>query len=217
MKLYRCNKAVLRFYPQGAGFLNGYTTNVADAPRNAFVDLQGKVVAVFDQLKLSEDEVWALVERKFADRVMKHLEKYLFLTQTKAETLGSKNVYWDLEADRPVVTDEHLTANVSEEEFTWFRLKNHRPLQGVDYDGEMILNLGEEGLVSYTKGCYLGQEIVARVHYRSHPPKKLVAKKLKDCAAQDLPRMTSKTADPRTGEAWGFLFDTCVGPTDKVP
>ncbi|HVR98261.1 MAG TPA: glycine cleavage T C-terminal barrel domain-containing protein [Thermoanaerobaculia bacterium] len=32
---------------------------------------------------------------------------------------------------------------------------------------------GEEGAVSYTKGCYLGQEVVARIHYRGGVQKTL--------------------------------------------
>ena len=175
MKLYSCDKTVIRFFPEGAAFLKGYTTNTAEAPRNAFVDIQGKIVAVFDQFKKSQDEVWAVVETPFVERLMNHLKKYLFLSQTRAEILPKK-VYWNIENKQLILSDETLKTNVSEHEFKAFRLKNKIPLQGVDFDEEMILNLDDESLVSYTKGCYLGQEIVARVHYRSKPPKKLVVK-----------------------------------------
>jgi len=38
---------------------------------------------------------------------------------------------------------------------------------GVDFGSESFpQESGEEGAVSYTKGCYLGQEVVARIHYR---------------------------------------------------
>lgn len=38
---------------------------------------------------------------------------------------------------------------------------------GVDYGEENFpQELGDEAAVSYTKGCYLGQEVVARIHYR---------------------------------------------------
>ena len=206
MKLYRCDKAVLRFYPKGADFLKGYTTNEVSAPRNAFVDLEGKIVAVFDQFKRSEDEVWAVLERKFVGRVMEHLKKYLSLTETQAEVMGSKNVYWDLEAGQLVVTDETLPADVSEEDYTLFRVKNKIPLQGADFDDEMVLNVAEDELVSYTKGCYLGQEIVARVHYRGRPPKKLTVKKARDCSPEEARRLTSKATDRATGESYGFVF-----------
>jgi len=38
---------------------------------------------------------------------------------------------------------------------------------GVDFSGENFpQETGREAAVSYTKGCYLGQEVVARIHYR---------------------------------------------------
>ena len=212
MKLYKCDKSIIRFYPQGATFLKGYTTNVMEAPKNAFVDLQGKILVVFDQFKKSEEEVWVVLETKFVERLMAHLEKYLFLTETKAERLN-QNVYQDLESKELILSDEKLSADATEEEFTLFRVKNRLPLQGVDFDEEMILNLpagqagvGNEEFVSYTKGCYLGQEIVARVHYRSKPPKKLVVKKESDCGPEERKRMTSRVTDPATGQGMGFVF-----------
>ena len=175
MKLYACDKTVLRFYPKAASFLNGYTTNTVEAPRTAFVDIQGKVVAVAHQFKKSEDEVWIAVETPFVGRLLEHLKKYLSLSDTRAERLSQK-VYWDLEGGQLVLSEKALEAPVTEEEFKRYRLEHGLPLQGVDFDREMVLNLGDEGLVSYAKGCYLGQEIVARVHYKGRAPKKLVAK-----------------------------------------
>ena len=38
---------------------------------------------------------------------------------------------------------------------------------GVDYDSEAFpQETGDELAVSYSKGCYLGQEVIARIHYR---------------------------------------------------
>ncbi len=48
------------------------------------------------------------------------------------------------------------------------RVEAGRPLYGVDFDGANFpQETGlEEQAVSYDKGCYLGQEVVARIHYR---------------------------------------------------
>lgn len=51
------------------------------------------------------------------------------------------------------------------------RVEAGRPEWGVDMDDATIpqeANLEELGAISYTKGCYTGQEIVARVHFRGH-------------------------------------------------
>lgn len=51
------------------------------------------------------------------------------------------------------------------------RVEAGRPEWGVDIDDTTIpqeANLDELQAISYTKGCYTGQEVVARVHFRGH-------------------------------------------------
>ncbi len=101
---------------------------------------------------------------------------------------------------------EPVEAGVSEEDFKRFRVLNGLALQGEDYDDPMLLNLGDEELVSFTKGCYLGQEIMARVHYRSRPPLKLTAVRASECPAELRDRLTSRVKDADAGEDRGFVF-----------
>jgi tRNA-modifying protein YgfZ len=56
---------------------------------------------------------------------------------------------------------------------TWeiARVESGRPQWGVDMDDTTLpqeANFDELGAISYTKGCYIGQETVARVHFRGH-------------------------------------------------
>jgi aminomethyltransferase len=37
----------------------------------------------------------------------------------------------------------------------------------------IVPELGIDGLISYNKGCYIGQEIIARIHFRGHVAKQL--------------------------------------------
>jgi folate-binding protein YgfZ len=51
------------------------------------------------------------------------------------------------------------------------RVEGGRPEWGLDMDDATIpqeANLDELHAISYTKGCYTGQEVVARVHFRGH-------------------------------------------------
>ncbi|MGH7197433.1 MAG: hypothetical protein ACREH5_01665 [Candidatus Omnitrophota bacterium] len=221
MKLHTLsNKLVLRVENKACEFLKGFTSNTLEAPRNVFLDVHGKIVAVFDQRVLNENEVLVVIERQFLGRLQKHLEKYLALGDTRLREEMIR-VYFDLEGNaRPkqggvvipqkagclILSKETLPADVSEEAFTLFRLKNNLPVQGVDYDEEMLLNVGNEEFVSYTKGCYLGQEIIARVHYRSKPPKKLIVKCEADCSPGETAAMTSRILDPVSGKVLGFVF-----------
>jgi folate-binding protein YgfZ len=56
---------------------------------------------------------------------------------------------------------------------TWeiARVESGRPQWGADMDESTLpqeVNFDELGAISYTKGCYIGQETVARVHFRGH-------------------------------------------------
>ena len=55
------------------------------------------------------------------------------------------------------------------------RLESGRPRHGIDFDADTIPQ--EAGLneraVSFTKGCYVGQETVARLHYKGKPNRHL--------------------------------------------
>ncbi|HYG12434.1 MAG TPA: glycine cleavage T C-terminal barrel domain-containing protein, partial [Pyrinomonadaceae bacterium] len=55
------------------------------------------------------------------------------------------------------------------------------PRHGVDVtDTNVVLEAGQDEAVSYTKGCYIGQEIIARIHWRGHVAKRLAGLILED-------------------------------------
>jgi folate-binding protein YgfZ len=55
------------------------------------------------------------------------------------------------------------------------RVESGRPRYGVDLDETVIPQEGglNERLVSFEKGCYVGQETIARLHYRGRPNRRL--------------------------------------------
>ena len=220
MRLYLLDKLTLRFANNAAKFLNGLTTNTLDSPRNAFVTVHGRIVATFDQLKIADDEFCVIIEKPFYEALTQHVDKFLKLNKTKME-VAAKNLYFDLSGDAPVegkdfvipqksgrllVTARHWAVNVSDEEFTLFRLRHNIPIHGVDYHDEMILNVADEEFVSYAKGCFLGQEPIAKVHNRSKPTWKLAARFEDELAGEEKAKMTSKVKDPVTGKVMGFVF-----------
>jgi folate-binding protein YgfZ len=214
---------LLRFFPHGASFIKAYTTNILTAPRNAFIDTRGRIVAVFDQYQVSEDEVWAVVEKRCVDRLRTHLSKFLHITDVKMEMDEKIRIYWDLDnksksapegdifipqrAGTLWLTSSARVPNVSSIDMTLFRIKNNIPWQGIDFDDELLLCVGDEEYVSYLKGCYLGQEIITRVQTRGRPPKKLNVKLLRDCSVEQKKSITSRVIDPTAGEPIGFVFD----------
>ncbi len=61
------------------------------------------------------------------------------------------------------------------------RVEEGRPIFGIDYGPKNFpQETTLEDAVSYTKGCYLGQEIVARIHYRGGVNRQLCGLRLAD-------------------------------------
>ena len=112
---------------------------------------------------------------------------------------------------RYLLSNNSYDNTLRDEEFNLFRLKNNIPIHGIDYTNEMLLNIHEEKYVSYTKGCFVGQEMIAKVHYRAKPPKKLVVNYEDDCSEAERLLMTSVTLNPENGKKFGFVFVKNVG------
>jgi len=78
-------------------------------------------------------------------------------------------------ADAPAVRAALDFPDATEQEAEIVRVEHGRPRYGVDLDDSVIPQ--EAGLneraVSFTKGCYVGQETVARLHYRGKPNRHL--------------------------------------------
>ena len=224
MKIYELNKAVLSVANNPSPFLNGLTANTLDKPKNAFLDVHGKIIATFDQLRINDDEFFIVIERPFVEAVYKHLERFAKLNKVVIQEKDLK-VYFDLDGSyslsfggdnkefvipqkvgRLIVSPKNLESTISEEEFTLFRLQNNIPIHGVDFQNEMLLNVNEQEYISFTKGCFLGQELVAKVHNRSKPTWKLMVKYEDDSAQEQRQDMTSRMRDPGTNRIFGFAF-----------
>ena len=92
--------------------------------------------------------------------------------------------------------------------FNATRIEAGRPLFGIDFDDSILP--AETGplfsrAVSLTKGCYLGQEIVARMHARQQVAKQIVGLKLD---TDDLPMAGAKLFDEKGNEIGGVTSST---------
>jgi len=99
---------------------------------------------------------------------------------------------------------------VSQQAAECLRIERGRPLYGIDIDDTTIPQ--EAGLneraVSFTKGCYVGQETVARLHYRGKPNRHLRGLRMPEPVAvgaelrlgeRVVGRLTSAVVSPRLG------------------
>jgi len=70
--------------------------------------------------------------------------------------------------------EKNQAKSIPDDLYEILRVESGIPKFGVDMDETTIVSeLGVEDLISYTKGCYIGQEIIARIHFRGHVAKQL--------------------------------------------
>ena len=84
---------------------------------------------------------------------------------------------WQSSAIAPLMAEDLADAGIARigaEATEALRIENGHPLWGIDYDDSNLpQETGIPNAVDYEKGCYLGQEIVARVHYRGQPARRM--------------------------------------------
>jgi aminomethyltransferase len=112
---------------------------------------------------------------------------------------------------------------ISDQVFETLRIERGIPRYGVDMDESTIVpEIGLEEMISYTKGCYIGQEIIARIHFRGHVAKRLTGitsteqsaargdlkpgSELKSADGKNAGRVTSVTISPKLQKAIGIAY-----------
>lgn len=109
---------------------------------------------------------------------------------------------------------------VGQNAFEILRIEAGEPRYGRDMDDtNVVTETNLDDAVSYTKGCYIGQEIIARIKYRGHVAKKLrgllfsgpriiePGATIRSLDAKEIGRLTSSTLSPILGRriALGYV------------
>ena len=111
-------------------------------------------------------------------------------------------------------------AKIGDSLFETLRIESGVPVFGKDMDENTIVpESGLEGMISYTKGCYVGQEIIARIHFRGHVAKRLTGitfpsdspgigagTELLSRDGKSAGRVTSVTISPKLQKAIGLAY-----------
>jgi folate-binding protein YgfZ len=122
------------------------------------------------------------------------------------------------------------TRPVGYDAFEILRIEAGLPRYGMDMDETNVVTEALDDAVSYTKGCYIGQEIIARIKYRGHVAKKLsgiafqssakahAGAVIKSADGKEIGRVTSITYSPHLGRtiALGYLKYDYIEPGTSV-
>jgi aminomethyltransferase len=142
----------------------------------------------FKVADLSKDFVCLSVQGKNFPALEFNLpdEKQIIETEFEGEKLiilnnadiGEKGFYFYVSKDaaEKFKTKMHELGikSVSDQAFEVLRIESGLPIYGIDMDDSTVVpevNLHE--LINYNKGCYIGQEVIARIHFRGHVAKQL--------------------------------------------
>jgi folate-binding protein YgfZ len=205
---------------------------------------KARVVATLSVLRRSEDDFLLVTEPDLAETVRDHLIRSRFAARVDIE-VEEHTSYVVLGGAAPeglaVRTDDYGEAGwevldadsdpaagtLSEAELETLRIRAATPRFGREIDDRVLP--AEAGLVeravSLTKGCYPGQEPIARLHYRGHANRSL---RVLSIASTDVPEADAElrfegkavgrvtSAVPENGAVLALAYVRVEVPADAV-
>ncbi len=190
-----------------AGFLNGLITNSLhdDLTFAALLTPQGKIIADFFVHRLAGDHFALEAAEKFAKILVLRLKMYKLRAAIDIEDVSADyDVYalWNGTGDvgltdprhpklgqRLLTNSEPLTPEHTPEGYDLHRMSLGVPDSTWDFGTEQMFpsdaNMDLLNGVDYKKGCFIGQEVVSRMHRKAEVRKRMRAVKLSGAAQID--------------------------------
>jgi tRNA-modifying protein YgfZ len=189
--------------PDAAEYLQRMVSNdvealaVGDACPALLLTAKARVIAPLVVLRRGGDVFLLLTEPGLGAVVSAHLTRMRLRARCEIEPEEHESVivFGDdsgFATDWPGVRealDAGLEPTLSEEELELRRIEAGVPRWEHEIDDRILPAEAalDETHVSFSKGCYPGQEPVARLHYRGHPNRRLRVVELDDVPEQDAP------------------------------
>ncbi|WP_440683614.1 CAF17-like 4Fe-4S cluster assembly/insertion protein YgfZ [Cysteiniphilum halobium] len=175
-------------------FLQGQLTNDvtllnADNPiqLNALCNQKGRIIALFFMHFIVENEFLLALPSNLADQTLQALRKYAVFSKITFETSDQYQLVYSQNQNEEGFFLQHTIIDVSQQlaanslSFDEVQKENIcQQLPMIDIHNSEVflpaeLNLDRLDVVSYQKGCFMGQEIIARMKYRGNLKKSLLS------------------------------------------
>jgi folate-binding protein YgfZ len=214
---------------------------------------QGRAIALLRLILVAPDHVLAVLPRELATVVASRLVKYILRAKVKLDDVsGSFNVYGlvaEEDAQPPPAGDDSMLVRVAAAPARWLHIRpapaqnapggDRQQWRALDIAGgepqlyaatseefiAQMLNLDALGAIAFDKGCYTGQEVIARAHYRGRVKRRMqrfVTHASQELTAGSVGRLLDgrsfKVVDAvkRTDGAWEFLAVTALVARDEA-
>lgn len=143
--------------PDAEKFLQGQLTcnvhSIDDNPKlAAYCDIKGRVEAIF-YINIEKNSFYLQLPKEIAEQTLEELKKYAVFSKVELKIQDINNTYnekEEIESGIPQVYNSTRSLFFAHD-----------------------LNLPELGAVSFTKGCFRGQEIIARMQNRGNIKRKM--------------------------------------------
>ncbi len=150
-----------------AALANGETCNAL------LLTAKARIIAPLRIVRRASDDFLILTEPELGDVVRSQLLRTRFAA--KAEIEPEEHESWLVLGGDEVLDERPTGEEASEEEFERWRVESGIPRWGRELDDSILP--AEAGLedthISFSKGCYPGQEPIARQHYRGKVNRRL--------------------------------------------
>lgn len=165
--------------PDAADYLQRMVSNdvealeVGEACDALLLTAKARVIAPLRVLRRAADDFLLSTEPELGEAVRRELVRMRFAA--KAEIEPEEHVAWLVLGEGEVLDERPAGEEADEETFERWRIESCIPSWGAEIDDTILP--AEAGLdethISFTKGCYPGQEPVARQHYRGKVNRRL--------------------------------------------
>jgi folate-binding protein YgfZ len=159
MSMHESRASVAFGGPDAAKFLQGQLSadiealQVGDHTLAGLHNPQGRVIALLTISRNSAEDFVATLPGELADAVVNRLKKYVLRSKVRIHPGGDAGTIDALAAVRAGIPEVYAATS---ESFV-----------------AQMLNLDLLGAIAFDKGCYTGQEVIARAHYRGRVKRRM--------------------------------------------
>lgn len=189
--------------PDAITFLQGQLSQdisslkIGDAKWFGLSNAKGRLLAVGQIFRSGDDQYWLVLPRGIAESIQAILLRYKFRSKVEFTRRDDLNIYasWgdnDVESQhqynllaetdhRILISEDLIETNESEEAWTEQKILNGLPDVFPETQERFVaqmLNLDLIDGISFSKGCYTGQEIIARMQHLGRIKRRMLALEL---------------------------------------
>lgn len=192
--------------PDTKKFLQGLTTSDLNilSPENdilltAFANLKGRIISLCFVKFVSDEKLLLSVEEGVLDGLLSWLKKYGMFSKISFTTNENQSLFFTQEGflNHDILEKDSLESDINFIEVQKQNIFNKIAIINSENFEKFLpaeLELDNvENVICYTKGCFMGQEVIARMHYKAKLKKELaVVKSINNIEATDLKDNNSK-------------------------